>query len=265
MAKRYFRITVHGVISELKIGGVDREFLEYWNGNESEMMDAVDDDGGDVPEEMMPHWEHWNEVDDVCSINSIDEDSEYDLDEINPHPGTKFSDGDIVWKRGKQPPPDKKNPWKEQRFEYVGDTKKIVGSDIGYEQEVYWTNADEADDDIKDKQTPIVIFHATDKGLLGYIYVVLDNEDFNPKKFQHSYIETSAGMFASQWWYDRKPLTLVYEGDSYGKSFDISFGFIDLDAQASFDYYYTLKGNEKKHLKEAFDEWYINHEDELNE
>jgi hypothetical protein len=53
----------------------------------------------------------------------------------------------------------------------------------------------------------------------------------------------------------------VYEGDTYGKSFDISFGFIDLDAQASFDYYYTDKGNEKKHLKEAFDEWYAQNED----
>lgn len=262
MTKRYFHISVGGYINELKIGQVSRDFLEYWKDqDDSDLLDAMDGYGDDVPEEMMPPFDSWNEADDVCGIFSIHEDSEYELHEIKPHPDTKFVDGELVWKRGKQPPFDEKNPFKDQIFDFISESKKILGNDIGYEQEVYWTNADDADEEEQDTLTPIVIFHAIDKGYLGDIFVVLDDEDFNPKKFQHSYIETSAGMFASQWWYDRKPLTLQHNGDSTGKSFDISYGFIDLNGQASFDYSYTPKGNEKKNLKEAFDEWYFNNEE----
>lgn len=260
MPKKYYLITVGGYISELKIDTVSKEFLEYWKDNESGLLDAMNGYWDGVPDEMMPPFDNWCEADGVCSINSIVEDSEYDLQEIDPHPDTKFVDGELKWKNGKEPPYDENNPFRDKRFEFLGNSKKILGNSIGDEAEVYWSNLDEGEDR-KDSLTPIVIFHAVDKGLLGYIFIVLENEDFNPKRFQQSHIETNAGMFTSQWWYDRKPLTLEYVGDTTGKSFETSFGFIDLDAQYSREYSYTTEGKEKKDLREAFDEWYANNVD----
>ena len=47
----------------------------------------------------------------------------------------------------------------DKRFEFVGDSIKIIGNSIGDEAEVYWSDLDE-DEDRQDSLTPIVIFHA---------------------------------------------------------------------------------------------------------
>lgn len=254
MAKRYFCVQVGGYINELKIASVGREFLEYWKDkDDSDLLDAIDGNGVEVSEEAIPRFSSWNEADDVCSIYSIDEDSDYEVYEIKPHPDTEYVDEDLRWRKGKSVPRDDDNPFRDLRFDIIGNSSIFNSNDIGCESEMYWTDVDDIDEGVEYTDTPIVVFHAVDKGSLGTIFIELEDEDFDSKKFQHSYIETNIGMFASQWWYDRKPLHCVADGDTYGKSFDVSFGYVRLP-QITYDYAYEDDGSECKHLKEAFDE-----------
>lgn len=261
MPKKYFCIQVGAYNSELAIGSVTKEFLKFWESRCTEIGDesllaALDGESNDIPDHLMPTFRSWYDACDVLSLCAVDEDDVYTVQEIELHPDVSFVEGHPFWNKGAEIPAD--NPFGESRFKHLGKPKQITGVNIGCENEVFWDDASNGvDDEEEDQKTPIIIFCSLDKGSRGSLFVELDGDKFDSSKFQYSVIETSAGTFAVQYWYDRKPLILEVADDGYAKGFSIQFGYIDQATLLRCDFSYK-NGVESTELKEAFDDWYAN-------
>lgn len=262
MAKRYFCIQVGKYSSELTIGTVEEEFLQFWevecrDSGDDLLLAAIDGEVDHIPAHFMPSFSSWYDACDVLSLCAVDEDDDFVVQEIKLDPNVDFIDGELQWRDGASIHID--NPLGDSRFTYVGDSKKIAGNNIGCEHEVFWKDDSPGiDGEGATNHKPIIIFHALDKGPRGFLFVELEDNDFDPNKFQYSVIDTSIGTFAVQYWYDRQPLELEADGGGDAKGLAIQFGYIDTESLIPCDFGYK-NSVESIDLREAFDDWYSRH------
>mgnify|MGYP001085926973 CR=1 FL=1 len=248
--------------SELGIGTVEEEFLQFWevecrDSGDDLLFAAIDGEVDHIPAHFMPSFSSWYDACDVLSLCAVDEDDDFVVQEIKLDPNVDYIDCELHWRDGASIPTD--NPLGDSRFTYVGNSKKITGNNIGCEHEVFWSDAvPEIAGDREKQHAPIIIFHALDKGPRGFLFVELEDSDFDPSKFQYSVIDTSIGTFAVQYWYDRRPLELEADGGGDVKGFSIQFGYIDTESFIPCDFSYK-NAVESVELKEAFNDWYSNH------
>lgn len=219
MTKRYFKLELNGRGGEFIQGEVTPEFVEYWEGRDSDDLvehltgvtwddeDMLDSDSPDMTADG--DTEVW-ECDDFEHFNACYSDNGYFVQEV----ALKSADA-----------------WDEE-FEYVEDpyeNELDVGEGVFYEDFEHWVGGREAyTSGTSTDSVPVIQYFEEAKGNFGVAYVVTDGEDFNPENIAISVIETDLGEFLGNIYYGKKLLTLNYDyADTTGKSTTAEVGYVD--------------------------------------
>lgn len=265
MSKRYFKINTGRYGGELAVGGVSKEFVEYWKPK------VAEDGDGDLIEHLQGiEWEDedmidsnspspgedfycWNENDDLEHINSPFADNEFEVIEIKLHEDAIYEDGLIQWKE------DADHDYSTMMYEELDDSNYFSYEACIYSRECY--SSEEVDSEKEEDYKPTLFFLSSEKGVFGEVYVETDGEDFDPELLQTGQLESDMGEFIESYWYDRKPLQADYDySDSMGKGYYASVGYVNTKWHDESEKYVSYDMEETEYVKEAFDDWYEDRE-----
>ena len=105
-------------------------------------------------------------------------------------------------------------------------TSKFSDEFIREDQEL--EKALEANKDNPD-YVPVLSYHPSEKGIIGYYFVETDGEDFDPKKLAYSTVETTLTSLIDRVWYDKKELDHNMDyASTTGKSNSAAVGYMNL-------------------------------------
>ena len=264
MSKRYFRINTGRYGGELAIGGVSKEFVDYWKDKVAEDGDGDliehlqgfewDDEDMKDPESPSPGEDFycWNENDDLEHANGPFADNEFEVTEITLHEDAIYEDGLIQWKE------DVDHDYSTMMFDELDE-----GSYFPYEACIYSRECYSGDVDAEKEADyqPTLFFFSSEKGCFGEVYVETDGEDFDPELLQTGQLECDMGEIIESYWYDRKPLQVDFDySDSMGKGYYASVGYVNTKWHDVSEKYVTYDMKETENVKEMFDDWYEDRE-----
>ena len=214
MAKRKFRIVGKRYGGELTVGKVSEEFARYWQDKDPDDLQQhllglewKDDEDDDIDSNSPPvladgeEFVAWNEVDDLEHLTGYYADSTFIVSEVT-----------------------------EKDDDWAYDENEI-------EFEAYPLNSRECYADDKEPENPpadaeyvpVLMWLSAEKGNFGTWFVETDGEDFNPKKFAVSSIETNLGEMVEVAYYDKVPIDCDYDfAESVGKGYHAYVGWLNL-------------------------------------
>lgn len=242
MAKRKFRIDSGRYGGEYTIGVVNGDFVRYWTDrDESELIGHLN----------ALEWGEGDELDQDSPYIFDDEDEVYngwyEIDELE-HSSAMYGDAGFTVTELES---------LEEDDEYLHNDSETALE--GYHligREAYAN--EELPDDItdEDEYVPVLMFHSAEKGSFGCWFVETDGEDFDPKKFAYSTVETDIGEFVDTVWYDKAELEPNFDYcDTTGKGYYVRVGWFNKRWHDTWD----------KYDDELMDEYWEGYDDMLKE
>lgn len=263
MSKRYFRINTGRYGGEVAVGGVSKEFVDYWkpkvdedgDGDLIEHLQGIEWDDEDMMDPESPKLEDfysWNENDDLEHANGPFADNEMEVTEIKLHEDAIYEDGLIQWKE------DVDHDYSTMMFDELDEGNYFPYEACIYSRECY---SGDVDSEKEADYQPTLFFLSSEKGTFGEVYVETDGEDFDSELFQTGQLECDMGEFIESYWYDRKPLQVDFDySDSMGKGYYASVGYVNTKWHDVSEKYVSYDMEETENVKEAFDCFYEDRE-----
>ena len=220
--KRCFKINIGNLASEITIGKITKEFVEYWeNKDNDDLIEFLfNNDGTDsnLPK-LDEEWEdkEWYDVDDIehvfgCNSDSIVTLTEVSLDsKIDLPSSTSLEIKPIV-------------VFGREAYHY---------NSLKYKQ---YLNGDGNGQHIKD-WVPVLIVKTWEKGHVESWFIETDEAGINPKKIGISILETSLGEVIENVWYNRRKVERNLDVNSTRKGVSVEVGWMNLkwhDQQAKY-------------------------------
>lgn len=187
MAKRYFRVTIHGYGGEIVLGRLTEEQYDFWEPFEEEQIIAhamwdpyEESDENPIYDDEDPRWlGQWYECDDIEHVNGADADSAYvTIEEVSSAEYDAKHIADVVetmsWN-------DFKQKYEPKLTENVIDLDEALYPNGFYEED----DADGEEGEPKpldngDIPTPYVFFGmSAEKGTFGLYPIETDGEDLD--------------------------------------------------------------------------------------
>lgn len=211
MTKRKFRIVGKRYGGELTVGKVSEEFARYWQNKDPEDLqghllalewDEEDDIDTDSPPVLADGEEFvaWNEVDDLEHLTGYYADSEFIVSEVT----------------------GKDDEWAYDENEMEFEAYPLIS------RECYADETEPEDPPENSEYVSVLMWLSAEKGNFGTWFVETDGEDFDPKKFAVSTIETNLGEMVESVWYDKVEIDCDYDfAESVGKGYHAFVGWMN--------------------------------------
>lgn len=211
MTKRKFRVVGERYGGELTVGTVSADFVRYWQDKDTDDLqqhllglewqdeDNIDSDSPPVLDDG-EEFVAWNEVDDLEHLTGYAADSRFIVSEIT----------------------DRNDDWA-----YDENEKEFYPYPLN-SRECYADEREPENPPEDSEYIPVLMWYSAEKGNFGTWFVETDGEDFNPKKFAISYIETNLGEMAELAYYDKVPIDCEYDfAESVGKGYYAFVGWMN--------------------------------------
>jgi hypothetical protein len=261
--KRYFKINTGRYGGELTVGEIEPQYVDYWQdkfeSNEADREDLVesiinfeweDEQTFDDVPRVTKDFCAWNECDDLEHLNGPYDDNQFTVTEIQLHDDAEYTDGAIQWIE------DCEHDYSVDMYTELEEIGQYDYPAQVYSRECF-TQHIRQPDITEPASKPVMMFHSSEKGGFGDIYVETNNCDFDPELLQIGIVETDLANIIESYWYDREPLQPDFDcADTIGKSYNAWVGYAITEYHEQSDLYLTYDFSETKQLKEAFDDWY---------
>lgn len=208
--KRYFLIHTGQRGGDLIVGRVSSDFVEYWRTRPEDQLiqhieaaesgegDGFDADSPDMTANGNPYWA---ELNDIEWLTGPYEDAVLSVVEVIPRQN-----------EGLDP-------------EEIGEAMEFTLGPAVYGRELYTNPAEEAEDD----WWPVLMVHASGKGMFSQILIETDGPDFEPDQLRTGNIETDLCRLAERFWYRGAEVLPIMVNDVIGTSFNAMVGYINPD------------------------------------
>lgn len=222
MAKRRFRINAGRYGGETTIGIINRDFVEFMDGKDSdEVVETVLawSDADSIEE-------YESQTDGAPPLSPEGEDdlgrSWYEFDDLE-HISSAYGDGTWSWC---EVPPDGSDDFgggEEHDFE----AWQMCCREAYHSEELPEPTEYVSQEQI-DGYVPVLAFHSAEKGGHGDYFVETDGEDFDPRLLTFSVLETSVAEMVDQVWYNGEPVEENFDfADTMGKGYYASVGYFN--------------------------------------
>ena len=226
MGKRLFRVDGGNYGGELTVGIVSADFVRYWQDQDQDDLieyisniewgeDEEEDNNSDSPpifDDPDQSFNGWYEIDDIEHMNNCFSDSTFTVHEVTGKEDLE------VWQ------------WTEDSVEF--EPYHILGRECYADKQEPEDPPDDAD------YVPVLMWLSSEKGSFGSWFVETDGEDFDPKKFAISTVETDLAELVDCAWYNKNSLETQYDYcDSRGKGYYAYVGWLNRKWLDSWDKY----------------------------
>ena len=212
MSKRKFRVVGERYGGELTVGTVSADFVKYWQEKDPDDLQQHllglewQDDDSDIDSDSPPVLDNgeefvaWNEVDDLEHLTGYYADSRFIVSEIT----------------------DRNDDWA-----YDENEKEFYPYPVS-SRECYADEREPENPPEDAEYIPVLMWLSAEKGNFGTWFVETDGEDFNPKKFAVSSIETNLGEMTELAYYDKVELDCEFDfAESVGKGYYAFVGWMN--------------------------------------
>ena len=222
--KRIFRVDFGRYGGEVTVGRVSPEFVKYFlDKDEGDLIEYLQNLEWNDPEnpvdpnipKPVENFHAWNECDDILHENNCYSDGGVYVAEVQ-------GEGLELWNDGISD-----NAGEEKQIEayHLKDREAYFDR---FESQDELAKALEANKDNPD-YVPVLSYHPSEKGIIGYYFVETDGEDFDPKKLAYSTVETTLTSLIDRVWYDKKELDHNMDyASTTGKSNSAAVGYMNL-------------------------------------
>jgi len=209
--RRCFRVSVGNTGSEITIGKVTKEFLEYWENKDYEDLVEFLFDGYGAVDNTLPkldeEWDdkQWYDVADIEHVFGCSTDSTVTLTEVSIDSKIDLPNS----------PSLKINP------------VEVFGREAYHHNTLQYQEYVNRLGNIKD-WVPVLIVKTWEKGCTESWFIETDETGVDPKKIATSILETNLGEVIENIWYDRKKIERNLEVESTRKGVDVEVGWMNL-------------------------------------
>lgn len=222
MAKRRFRINAGRYGGETTVGVINRDFVEFMEGKDSdEIIDTVMAwaDSSDMEE-------YESQTDGAPPLSPNGEDDMgrgwYEFDDLE-HISSAYADGDWSWCEVPADGSDDFGGGEEHSFE----AWQLCGREAYHSEELPEPAPHLTQEEI-DGYLPVLAFHSAEKGGHGDYFVETDGEDFDPRLLCFGVLETNVAEMVDCVWYNGEPLEGNFDyADTWGKGYYASVGYFN--------------------------------------
>lgn len=222
MAKRRFRIHAGRYGGETTVGIINRDFVEFMQGTDSdEIVNTVMAwaDSGDMAE-------YESETDGAPPLSAEGEDDLgrgwYEFDDLE-HVSSAYGDSEWSWCEVPADGSDDFGGGEEHDFEaWQMCCREAYHSEELPEPTEYVSHTE------IDGYVPVLAFHSSEKGGHGDYFVETDGKDFDPRLLTFSMLETMVAEMVDCVWYNGEEVEGNFDyADTMGKGYHASVGYFN--------------------------------------